>query len=289
MNDVTEGRSGPAQVIFASGWRQCSIFRPPVDDMQDVPAYLKFDPAYEWLVVCTQTCSLCAENFLAEPMAEVMAATPLARFNPRHDDATGKNNKCLHVPVSGLPGCEGLACHMGRRAFVPRTALARWQPSLAWMEGNVVKSFKGWLVHHYMRVSLPDNLVERLKLPGGVRDIVMDALRADLNGAPCSTGVASFYIDWLPDEDVSPDHHYTVQLLVNCKDVETQEFMTLALSNLHATQRNGLSINGVIVTQLEIETEDNITLASLEGFHRFNEWDEVSSLKERLASMEKAI
>jgi hypothetical protein len=288
MDEDTEDRTGVAGAIFASGWRQCSIFRPPAEGLQDL-GNLNFDPAREWLVVCTQTCSLCSENISAEPTVEVMVATPLLKFNPKHNDAMGKNNKCLHVPVRDFPNVDGLACHMGRRTFVSKAALAGWKPSRGWMEERVEKSFRGWLAHHYLRVSLPDRLVDRLRLPDGVRDSVMHVLQAKVSGRSCAEGVASFYIDWEPNEDIAADKPYIIELLVACKDEETREFMTHALSDLHAGKRDGLSVHGVIVAELELETEDNITLTMLEGMHRFNEWDELSSLPERLESMEKSI
>ncbi len=289
MDEDNEGRTGLAGAIFASGWRQCSIFRPAVDKALELPAQLNFNPTAEWLVVCTQTCSLCAENVSAEPDAEVMVATALNKLAPRHDNAMGKNNKCLHVPVGGLPDCEGLACHMGRRAFIPKAVLAQMKPSSVWMTDVVAKAFRGWLAHHYIRVSLPDRLVERLKRAGGIREIVLDVLRANVGDKPCAEGVATFFIDWEPDEDISADKGYFIRLLVACKDEETREFMTNALSDLHATRRKGLSVEGVVVRELEVDTEDNITLTQLELMHRFNEWDELSPLPERLASIEKSL
>jgi len=250
---------------------------------------VKFDPAVEWLVVCTQTCSMCSEDFTAEPMAEIMVATPLQKFNSKHNDAMGKNNKCLHVPVASLPGLEGLACHIGRRTFMSRSTIAGWVPSKAWMAEEVEKSFRGWLAHHYMRISLPDKLVERLKEPDGVRDIINAALEGDVLGKPSAEGVASFYVSSKPDHDLPPDQPYQMELLVACKNEETREFLTRVLSDLHAAKKKDLSVKGVVITRLDIETEDNITLSALEGMHRFNEWDTLSLLPERLASIEKTI
>jgi hypothetical protein len=289
MNEDTEGRTGVAGVIFDSGWQQGSIFQPPEEYVHKLPANLKFDPATEWLVVCTQTCSLCSKDALAEPMAEVMVAKPIQKFAPRNTDAMGKNNKCLHVEVNSLPGSEGLACYIGRRAFIPKVDLAKWKPSVAWMPVLVTKAFRGWLAHHYIRVALPDRLVERMRLPGGVREIILGVLQSDVDGRPCAEGVATFFLDWRPERDISADEAYYIRLLVVCKDSATWDFMTNALSDLHATQRKGLSVKGVVVTHLDIETEDNITLTFLETMHRFNEWDELSNLPERLASIEKVI
>ena len=48
-------------------------------------------------------------------------------------------------------------------------------------------------------------------------------------------------------------------------------------------------MKGVIITKLDVDTEDNITLTALATMHRYNEWDHMSSLPERLASIEKIV
>lgn len=287
--DAEEEQHGAwAARIERAGWRQCSVFRPSPDDCHLIPAYLELKDT-EWLVVATQSCSLCDANFVREPLFEVMVGSPLARYNPNHDNARGKNNRVFHLPLYGLPGAAALACHIGRRAFLPRNCLPTRRPEKTWTDQKDLDAFKGWLANYYMRIALPNTLVDRLREPSGISDIMKAAFKADLDGAEAQAGVNSVYIRISTEEELPPHKVYTISLVVVCDDENTKEFLDRQLADLMGRPSAPLWLHWVAVESLKIETADNVTLADLSGHSRFNEWDELSTLNTRLVNMRSAV
>jgi hypothetical protein len=273
-----------AAEIDSAGWRQCSVFRPPQQALDVLPSHVSLQDG-EWLVVCTQSCSVCSANFDKEPLVEVVVGEPLLTYNPRHSDAQGKSSHTFHLPLNGLPRAEALVCRLGRRAFIQRALLRQWTPERTWVAQGSLDAFKGWLANYYMRVALPNELVARLREPGGIHGTVKKALGAEVNGRKAEEGVTSFWIQWSTDEEPPPDRLYEISLLAACHDEDVQEFLDRELADLQGRRSASLSVNRVVVRDLVIKTVDNTTLADLKGMSRFNEWDEMSSLPERLASM----
>ena len=276
-----------AASIQSLGWRQGSVFRLPPEAAHLLPDYMRAH-AEQWLVLGTQSCSVCSANFAAEPRVEVLAATPLAKYKPSLGEARGKTNHTFHLPVKGLPRAEALACHMGRRAFLARERLLDIRPELTWLEPDAAKSFKAWLAHHYLRVALPDRLVERIRAPGGVKDVVKAALEAEIEGRKAEEGVITFYISWSSDEDLPEDKFYGISLVAVCNDEAVAEHMDRALAVLVGRRSNPLSVHGVVIEQLDVRTAEFTNFAMVSGKARFNEWDDMSALPERLRSMQSS-
>src|ERR1017187_10195724 len=87
-----------ARRIHSAGWRQGSVFRPPAEF--SVP--LEFDRGREMLVVCTQSCTVVSERIEADPYIEFLVAEPVKKYNQRSPEATGKNLRQFHLPISGI-------------------------------------------------------------------------------------------------------------------------------------------------------------------------------------------
>jgi hypothetical protein len=283
MDQENDRHEKDAASIQSQGWRQGSAFRPPADF--SFPGYINFQVGNEWLVVCTQSCSVCSANFTNEPLVEVIVASELQRYNPNHSDAKGKSNHSFHLPINGMPNTEALFCQLGKRFFIPRVLLSTWQPEKTWIELGVLNAFKGWLANYYMRVALPDELVRRLKLPGGIKEIVNNALTMQLDGTPLNEFVSSIWIEWRPDEDLPSHKFYELSLIIVCDNDESREFLDRQLASLIGTAASPLTIEGVIVSELHIEVAENITLNLLAGKSRYNEFDALSNLPERLFSL----
>jgi hypothetical protein len=280
---VVDGAACAAEIDRA-GWRQCSVFRPPEQALGILPSHLGLRDG-EWLVVCTQSCSVCSVNFDKEPLVEVVVGEPLPTYNPRHNDAQGKSSHTFHLPLKRLAGAEALVCRLGRRAFIPRSLLGQWTPERTWVEQGALDAFKGWLANYYMRVALPNELVSRIRGPDGIHATVKSALGAEVNGRRAEEGVTSFWIRWSTDEELPPERLYEISLLAACHDEDVQEFLDREFSALAGRRSQALTFNGVVVSDLQVKTVDNTTLADLKGMSRFNEWDDMSGLPERLASM----
>ncbi len=280
MDQENDLHANVAASIQSRGWRQGSAFKPPEDF--SFPGYINFQVANEWLVVCTQSCSVCSPNFTNEPLVEVIVASELKRYNPNHSDAKGRSNYSFHLPINGISNTQALLCELGKRFFIPRVHLSTWQPERTWIEPDVLDAFKGWLANYYMRVALPDELVRRLRKPGGISEIVNSALTMRLGGTPLNEFVSSIWISWKPDEDQPPHNLYEISLIIVCDNDQSREFLDRKLASLIGTASSPLTIEGVIVKELHIEVAENITLNLLAGKSRYNEFDALSNLPERL-------
>jgi hypothetical protein len=167
--------------------------------------------------------------------------------------------------------------------------LRGWKPENTWLEQAALNAFKGWLANYYMRVALPGRLVERLRAPGGIKETVKTALENRVGGRKVADGVASFYIRWNTDEELPEDRYYSISLVAVCTDEETLQSLDRNLSALKGTRSSPLTINDILVEELIVDTTDNLTLAALGGMSRFNEWDDMSPMPDRLTSMKAAV
>ena len=259
------------------------MFRPPADFT--FPDYIDFKADNEWLVICTQSCSVCSANFTNEPLVEVIVASELQRYNPNHSDAKGRSNHSFHLPIKGIPNTEALFCQLGKRFFIPRVLLSSWHPERAWLEPGVLNTFKGWLANYYMRVALPDELVRRLRHKDGISDVVNRALTMQIGSTPLNEFVSSIWISWEPDEDLPSRNFYEISLIIVCDNDESREFLDRQLAPLIGTAASPLTVEGVIVSELHIDIAENIALNLLSGKSRYNEFDGLSSLSERLFNL----
>ncbi len=288
--DLTE-QAELASRIERALWRQGSVFRPPPEAI--LPGYMALS-SDDWLVVSTQSCSVCAPDFDREPLVEVVAATALKIYNPGHKDAKGGNNRTFHLPVKGLPETEALACNIARRAFLPRRLLATIAPESTWVETEHLDAFKGWLANYYMRIALPGELVARLRGPGGICAIMTDVLKGTSNAAevhggqefahdtPLHQAVSSIHIRINTYEELPAEKSYAISLVVVCDTESAARAIDKALADSLLTT---LFYNAVVLEELIVQAPDNVTLADLGGHSRFNEWDDLSSLSTRLQSM----
>lgn len=259
------------------------MFRPPAGFT--FPDYLDLKADNEWLVVCTQSCSVCSANFANEPLVEVIVASELQQYNPNHSDAKGRSNHSFHLPIKGIPNTEALFCQLGKRFFIPRVLFSSWHPEKTWLEPGVLNSFKGWLANYYMRVALPDELVRRLRHQNGIADRVNRALTMQLGDKSLNEFVSSIWINWEPDEDQAPHNFYAISLIIVCGNDESSEILNRELASLISTDASPLTIEGVIVKGLDIDVAENITLNLLSGKSRYNEFDGLSNLSERLFNL----
>jgi hypothetical protein len=131
--------------LLAAGWRQGSAFHAPVD--LDVP--IAFNRNDEWLVVCTQSCSVVSPRLTADPHIEVAIARPIKKFNPRSPQATGKDFRRFHLPVRGAIGFQALECDINRRFDIPRECFLDFAPeSGITVPEGAGRALAGWLARY---------------------------------------------------------------------------------------------------------------------------------------------
>ena len=272
------------QALERAGWRQCSVFRA---EPSALPPALKFDPTTEWLALCTQSCSICGIGASAEPVVEVIVATPLDIYKPDAPGAKGHLIRELHVQADGIPEHQALRFDITRRAFLPRNSLAALAPSEVMLSGAGVESFQGWMARYYARIALPGELVARMKKGGkaSVHRLVQKALEANiidtsLNCYRASKDVYRFYIDFVPRADIPGDQNYRIKVLVACTTEKAKQHFLYELSGLVSGVRGAELKNGIVMDDPDVETVDNITLGQVKGMQILTMWDHLSGLDE---------
>jgi hypothetical protein len=261
-----------ARQILNAGWRQGSIFRPPAS----FPVPVQFDRDCELLVVCTQSCTLVSPNLPTSPHIEFIVAKPVDKYHPKSDEATGKNLHCFHLPISGIPNTEAVACDINRRFFVGRAVCLSHSPDLDFTTlGEGVRNFAGWIMRYYTRIALPDELVRRAKL--GLFACIKNALNDKLEGGDkLSNGIYKIYIDWTPDLDLQ-DGFYKVYILFLCADVGTDIRLNSLLGVPLEPFTDDDGHDGI---KLEYESKNTTEtfVSELVGYKRLTEWDYLSNL-----------
>ncbi len=264
-----------AKRLLDAGWRQAVAFRAP-DDL-DVP--VKFDRVNEWLVVCTQSCSVVSDRLGSDPYIEVAVAKPVKRYKPRAQEATGKHTRRFHLPLAGVDGVEAVECDINRRFFVARELFLTFVPDMGIQVAEAVKAFAGWMSRYYTRVALPNTLVDRAKAPGGLFDSVKAALDHPFEGdAPLADWTAGIYVAWEPDSELDDSHSaYLVRLLIVCDGSIAETMLGELLCNSLARFEAEGGHDGI---SLQWETKARVAtfVTDLDGYHRLSEWDYLTDL-----------
>ena len=268
-----------ARTLNAVGWRQCSIFRPPADYLLE--PRIAFDSNAEWLIVCSQSCTVCSRRFSADPFVEVAVATLGPKFNERSPEAKGSNLRKLMLPLAGVPGMGAVICDANRRTFIGRRNFLIWHPELSMVVSQTSQRlFGGWLARGYVRVAMPDALVVRLtRKPDGLFARVRAALGID-GEAPLHLGIPSIFLQWSLNSELKDGDLYDFHLLFACDDDDVVERVTLALDDPLKPFRDPAGRDGVVLKSLDYDTANNITLLQANNYYRLSDWDELSDLGE---------
>ena len=66
-----------ANTILDKGWRQGTVFDP-----RGIAEDIKLADS-EFLIICTQSCTVVSSRFATDPIVEAMVIKPLAKYNPK--------------------------------------------------------------------------------------------------------------------------------------------------------------------------------------------------------------
>lgn len=302
MDGADEAAVDIGRVIQDLGWRQCSIFKP--DEAYELPEHLSFDRNDEWLAIATQSCSLCGQGASAEPMVEVIVAKQLPAYDAQHGCAKGKVVRFLHLPITGLPGCDALEFDIGRRAFLPRDLFAAWNPSKVELAPRKVMNglskihsgisaedemtsgsvdFQAWISRYYARIDIPDTLGKRLRKGGAksvftrVEKVLKQTLTRKSEQYVVHTDVGAMYISWAPEAELPGDQNYTVHFLIACGTAKTLNHMLEQLGDMASGVAGKQIPNGIVMSSPEVKLMDDVTIMDVSGMRRFSEWDDLSS------------
>jgi hypothetical protein len=138
--------------ISNAGWVQGSVF-----SQGDISLPFRFDPGSEFLIITTQSCSVVSQRFENDPFVEAMAARKLPEYKEKSHEATGKNQRKLHLKLmKSREGFLALECDMNRRSFFDRKKLLSLVPIFDLSIGeHGSKKLATWIARYYTRIALP--------------------------------------------------------------------------------------------------------------------------------------
>lgn len=291
MDSTDEPDNAVSAAAAYDKWNQCSVFRPT--DPTSIPGYLAFDPAIEWLIICTQTCSICGPASKTEPRVEVIVGTPLAQYDPESQAALGKKVTTLHLKSEEGADFVGVSLDMSRRAFIPREILLSATSAKFPIRISTLSAFQGWMARYYSRIAMPDALVKRIRannrngIQRQVLRLLNEYLPSDnaLGRYPVHTEVSRFYVGWSPEEELPGHEPYTLKLLVVCTTNRTKKYLEVQLEALESGIGSKELVNGIAMVAPEVKVGDNVTNADTDKMKRFSEWDELSGSSEMLGML----
>lgn len=110
------------KIILEKGWRQGSIFDPR-GILKDINL-----ADNELLIICTQSCTVVSLRFATDPVVEAMVVKPLTKYNYKAFEATGKNQKKLHIELRASSEFKCIECNINPRLFFDRYMLLKVNP-----------------------------------------------------------------------------------------------------------------------------------------------------------------
>lgn len=263
-----------ADKLLAAGWRQCSTFFPNAVVGND-----RGLPEGAILVVMTQACTVVSSDLAKDPHIEVAVATPAqGKFNPKHQDSTGKNGRKLCVCFKDGEAEAPFDIDINSRFTFPREKLLEFAPDGPRCEDEDVGRVANWVARYYNRTALPNLLVIQLGA-AKVQDSINKLLKAGFGASPLHEEVHSVYGAWEPDDETGP---YRFEIVFIVRSIEAMDELRARLAKTLGLDERELShkIEGIEL-QFEVLVYDQVTLAELDERLRISEWDLLSGLMEQ--------
>ncbi|MCM2441056.1 hypothetical protein HGO34_15150 [Agrobacterium vitis] len=263
-----------ADKLLAAGWRQCSTFIPNAVVGND-----RGLSEGAILVVMTQACTVVGNDLAKDPHIEVAVATPaVGKFNPRHQDSTGKNGRKLCVCFKDGEADAPYNIDINSRFTFPREKLLEFSPDGPQCRDEDVTRIANWVARYYNRTALPNLLVIQLGT-AKVQDAISKLLRAEFGASPLHEEVHSVYGAWEPDDESGP---YRFEIVFIVRSIDAMDELRARLAKSLGIHEHELmhKIDGVEV-QFEVLVYDQVTLAELDDRLRISEWDLLSGLMEQ--------
>ncbi len=264
-----------AQEILRTGWRQGSVFCPPVGLALPVP----FDCERELLVVCTQSCVVVSRNLERDPHVEFLVAKPVKHYKATSQEATGKNLRRFHLPIAGMENAQALECDINRRLFLPRTLCLKHAPEAGISASeDAARDLAGWISLYYTRIALPNELVRRAAKKNGLFETIKAALKNTDEGKSeqLSESIDKILVNWSPDIE-QQGGLYKLAILFLCADDAAEDRLNLLLeAKLQPFTKEG-GLDGIKLTYAPT-VKSQTFISQLDGYKRLSEWDYLSNM-----------
>lgn len=270
-----EQEAADAGQICDAGWRQGAVLDPKNAAIV-VPDHIRLDQA-EYLMICTQSCSVVSSRFAADPVVELMAVKPLKKFNAKAPEATGKNARKLHIPLSQPGAFFALECDINRRFQHNRSALLECELLKVFEVGeDGAGRLAAWMGRSYTRIALPNKLVDNMRIE--FLKQLEQALATPYGpiADPIHFQVPYIYLKWEPL--IEGAEVYSLSFLFICSEYAAAGVLEDALTKELNKFSGGVETDGISIESIKCQEAGETFLTDLDGFERFSEWDYLSNL-----------
>ena len=280
---------GLGTMLLQARWRQCSLFSLATGDLGQLPGYMAFEAGSDWLMICTQSCSVCSDDHVREPNVEIMAVTIIPALHSAHKQArSGAMVRELIIRVQDSDMAEAVLCDISRRTFIARSKLLSLTPYAAAVVPDDAISFQGWMARFYARLALPTELGRRLRA-SGLLDAMRKLLRGKMaDGREVHLGVDRFYVRCPETAELPSSEPYLVDVMIVCIDDIAREHIDRAVQRLPALAPGEMSRHAITMDMPDVKVLDEVTLRDIRGYSRLNDWDAMSGMADFAASMRQA-
>lgn len=247
------------KMISQTGWQQGSLFYPE----EIIPLPFEFDSDLEVLAIVTQSCSIVSPR---DPIVEAMAAKKIVDYHENSFQATGKDQRKLHLRLIGKTSeFQALEFDINRRIFFNREKLLLISPIKDMSIGeSSIKQLATWIARSYTRIALPDLLVENMRGKFfSILEKVLKSLKSQIN---------SIYIAW---QQPQPDC-FSMRLFFLCESQTSADGLEKKLLQNLDTFIHSPGTDCIHITELRCGTQHDTFLADLNGYERFSQWDYLS-------------
>lgn len=237
------------------GWRQGDIIKgEAVVSLQNVSLDYVDNSSFfpNVLVLISQDCDLVA-SVDKEPYVEFLAGTSIDSINAMYQ--YGRNPRVLHVHYnSGVLNFSINDRFRVRKADFCGDTIRRTSISL---ESTEKRQILGWIAKRYTRPAFPDTFNERLKVNQKVLDSITKSTLSDK--------IIVILLD-VSEEELSPEKNYDIQILIGTESTTSEK----EIDQLERLYEEAFSAIGIVVSNIAVRDETEITLRELRTFKR---WD----------------
>lgn len=257
------------------GWRQGSVLDPRTTTVAfPLDHRLEHD---EFFVLYTQSCTVVSRRFSTDPKVELIVAKLISKYKGKSPEATGKNQRKLHVAYSD--GSAALEFDFNRRFSIDRRLLLDFHPAEGMIIGEIgALKLGAWIGRAYTRIALPDALVENMRKKGGLIDSLKKALDTPYGeeADPVHFEVPFIYINWQPRNNESENFSLNFQFI--CNEYGAAEVLDESITLLLEKYSEKPEYRGIDFIQWSCKPANETFLTDLDGYERLSEWDYLSNL-----------
>lgn len=253
------------QNLEANGWRQGSVIDDDALKMLLENCTPDFTVPHNMIaVLTTHSCDIANNKLEDGPFIEIMMGGCIDKINEHY--AHNRNPRVLHATLNKRTGDISVSedVFVEFKAYqtikIQKGQFLNIQPSLQlFLVNQELRSFISWLAARFSRPAHPTSFNEKIQK--------VDSKKKQRKLAKTlETSITGLYVAIFPDEEISEDQNYDVNLLAlvspeHSGPLDSVESDVAELANI--MKQAGMNI------EYRVASESEISIATLRGFKRF--------------------